>query len=73
MRHVPAGLRGDEAALTRHNLGLLTRVNEGGRFYLTTSQLKGRQLVRVSIGSAPTQRRHVEALWEELRRQAEQT
>ena len=70
MRHVPAAMRGDEDALTRHNLALVTRINEGGRFYLTTSMLKGRQMIRVSMGSALTERRHVEALWQELTAQA---
>jgi aromatic-L-amino-acid/L-tryptophan decarboxylase len=70
LRHVPAALRADEQALTRHNLAIATRVNEGGRFYLTPAMLKGRQMIRVSIGSATTERRHVEALWDELTRQA---
>jgi aromatic-L-amino-acid decarboxylase len=66
LRHVPEALRGDEAALTRHNLELARRVNESGAAYLTPSQLKGRQMIRVSIGAEPTERRHVEALWAAL-------
>jgi aromatic-L-amino-acid decarboxylase len=72
LRHVPAALRSDEAALARHNLGIMTRINQNGRFYLSPAQLKGHQILRVSIGSAPTERRHVEALWDELRKQASQ-
>lgn len=64
LRHVKPGL--DEAGLAAHNLDLARRVNEGGRAYLTPSVLKGRQMLRVSIGAETTERRHVEALWEAL-------
>jgi aromatic-L-amino-acid decarboxylase len=67
LRHVPQALAGDEPALTRHNLELARRVNESGAAYLTPSLLKGRQMIRVSIGAEPTERRHVEALWARLR------
>jgi aromatic-L-amino-acid decarboxylase len=66
LRHVPKALAGDEPALTRHNLELARRVNESGAAYLTPSLLKGRQMIRVSIGAEPTERRHVEALWAAL-------
>ena len=66
LRHVPQALRGDEPALARHNLELARRVNESGAAYLTPSVLKGRQMIRVSIGAEPTERRHVEALWAAL-------
>jgi aromatic-L-amino-acid decarboxylase len=33
--------------------------------------LNGRWMVRVSIGAIPTEREHVEALWELIRREAE--
>jgi aromatic-L-amino-acid decarboxylase len=70
-RHVPAALAGDEAALAAHNLAIARRVNEGGGSYLTPSVLKGRQMLRLSVGSERTERRHVEALWEALREAAE--
>lgn len=63
LRHVPPALAGDEAALKAHNLELARRINEGGRAYLTPSVLKGRQILRVSIGAEPTERAEVEALW----------
>ncbi len=66
LRHVPAALMGDEAALAVHNLELARRLNEAGNAYLTPSVLKGRQMLRVSIGSEPTERHHVEALWASL-------
>ena len=65
VRHVPAGER-DEARLTAHNLAVAARVNAGGRAYVTASLLKGRQTIRVSCGSAATEQRHVERVWEEL-------
>jgi len=71
VRHVPQTLSEDEAALTRHNLELARRVNESGAAYLTPSVLKGRQMIRVSIGAETTERRHVEALWTALRATAE--
>jgi aromatic-L-amino-acid decarboxylase len=73
VRHVPAALRTDEPALARHNLAIARRVNESGAAYLTPSVLKGRQMVRVSIGAEPTERRHVEALWAALQAAARDT
>jgi aromatic-L-amino-acid decarboxylase len=67
LRHVPAHLAGDEAALTRHNLALARRVNESGAAYLTPSVLGGKQILRVSIGALGTEWEHVAALWESLR------
>jgi aromatic-L-amino-acid/L-tryptophan decarboxylase len=63
IRHVPAALAGDEAALKVHNLELAQRINEGGKAYLTPSILKGKQILRVSIGAETTERAEVEALW----------
>jgi aromatic-L-amino-acid decarboxylase len=63
IRHVPEGLADDDAAIDRHNLELARRINASGRAYVTPSMLKGRQMIRVSIGTEATERRHVEALW----------
>lgn len=65
LRHVPAGME-DEDALKAHNLAILARVNQAGRHYLTPSVLKGRQILRVSIGSAATELSDVEGLWKAL-------
>lgn len=65
LRHCPPGMR-DEADLGRHNLAVADRINKGGRFYLTPAVVKGTQLLRVSVGSAATERSHVERLWEAL-------
>jgi aromatic-L-amino-acid/L-tryptophan decarboxylase len=69
LRHVPSGER-DEARLAAHNLALAARVNRSGRAYVTPSVVKGRQLIRVSIGAERTERVHVEALWALLREEA---
>ncbi|MFT3916842.1 MAG: pyridoxal-dependent decarboxylase [Anaeromyxobacteraceae bacterium] len=66
VRHVPAGVA-EEAHLAEHNLAIAAKVNAGGRAYVTPSVLKGRQTLRLSVGSARTERPDVERLWEELR------
>lgn len=68
VRHVPPGLGADE--VDAHNRRWCERVNRSGRAYLTPSALEGRQMVRVSIGAEPTERRHVEALWTLMREAA---
>jgi aromatic-L-amino-acid decarboxylase len=70
LRHVPADLRGDEDALAAHNLALASAINDRGRAYLTTSLLKGRRIIRVSIGAQATEREHVAALWGDMREEA---
>ncbi len=70
LRHVPAGVT-DEKLLTAHNLGIAMRVNERGRAYVTPSVLKGSQIIRVSVGAMPTERKDVELVWRELRQAAE--
>jgi aromatic-L-amino-acid decarboxylase len=70
VRHVPPELEDDEAALAIHNLAVADRVNLAGRSYVTPSVLKGRQMIRVSIGAQATERQHVEAVWRELREAA---
>jgi aromatic-L-amino-acid decarboxylase len=72
LRHVPEMLRGDEEALSAHNLAVADGVDRGGRFYLTTSVLEGVRMIRVSIGAQATEREHVIALWDELRCRAEE-
>jgi aromatic-L-amino-acid decarboxylase len=69
LRHEPPGLEGD--ALDRHTLGWAERVIRSGAAYLTPAVLDGRWMVRVSLGVETTERRHVEALWNLLRREAE--
>jgi aromatic-L-amino-acid decarboxylase len=69
VRHEPPGLDGE--ALDKHTLAWAERVNRSGGAYLTPAILAGRWMVRVSIGAIPTERRHLEALWALMRREAE--
>jgi aromatic-L-amino-acid decarboxylase len=69
LRHEPEGLGGED--LDRHTLGWADRVNRSGQAYLTPAVLEGRWMVRASVGAELTERHHVEALWELIRREAE--
>ena len=69
VRHQPSGIDGD--ALDRHTQSWCDRVNRSGAAYLTPAVLDGRWMVRVSIGAEQTERRHVEALWQTMRTEAE--
>src|SRR5207247_10757248 len=69
VRHEPAGVDGE--ALDRHTQEWVARVNRSGAAYLTPAILDGRWVARVSIGVESTERRHVEALWQTLRAEAE--
>ncbi len=75
IRHVPDRFmpqaRKDEALLRAHNLAIAETVNRSGRAYLTPSVLKGKQMIRVSIGAEGTERKDVEALWSQLQDVAE--
>ncbi len=59
--------QGDEATL-----GVLERVNASGEMYLTHTRLKGRAVLRMSIGQAQTRERHVDAAWQLLQAAAEE-
>jgi aromatic-L-amino-acid/L-tryptophan decarboxylase len=69
VRHEPAGLSGED--LDRHTQAWADRVNRSGQAYLTPAVLDSRWMVRVSIGALPTEREHVEALWDLMRAEAE--
>jgi aromatic-L-amino-acid decarboxylase len=69
IRHEPPDLVGE--ALDQHTLAWADRVNRSGAAYLTPAMLDGRWMVRVSIGAIPTERKHVEALWTVIQREAE--
>jgi len=70
LRHVPAG-ESDEGRLGEHNLAIIRRLNARGRAYLSPGVLRGKQMIRVSIGALGTGRRQVEALWRALGEEAE--
>ena len=69
VRHEPLGLEG--AVLDQHTLAWCNRINASGRAWLTPAQLQGRWMVRVSIGAEATERSHVQALWDLMRRETE--
>ncbi|MBZ5719318.1 MAG: aspartate aminotransferase family protein [Acidobacteriia bacterium] len=69
VRHEPPGLEGD--ALDRHTQAWADRINRSGLAYLTPSVLDGRWVVRISIGTASTEREHLQALWQAMREEAE--
>ena len=60
-RHVPDGLRGDAAALDRHNERLLAAINRRARVYLTATVLDGRFVLRICVLSFRTHRDRVDA------------
>jgi aromatic-L-amino-acid decarboxylase len=70
LRHLPPGMT-DESQIAAHNLRIADNVNRAGHAYVTPSLLRGRQMIRVSIGATETERRHVELAWQELQRAAE--
>jgi aromatic-L-amino-acid/L-tryptophan decarboxylase len=64
--HVPAGVSGEE--LDAHTQRWSEELNLSGAAYVTPAILDGRWMVRVSIGSTLTEREHVAALWDAMRR-----
>ena len=58
LRHEKAGVEGDF-----HTQAWVRSINQSGDAYLTPALLDGRWMVRVSVGSALTERAHVEKLW----------
>jgi aromatic-L-amino-acid decarboxylase len=69
VRHEPEGLSGD--ALDAHTRAWAEKVNRSGATYVTPATLDGRWMVRLSVGAIPTERRHLEAAWAAIRREAE--
>jgi aromatic-L-amino-acid/L-tryptophan decarboxylase len=67
LRHVPMEMGGDESALASHNLAIAARINESGHAYVTPSILKGKQMIRISLGAETMEREQVEKIWELLR------
>ena len=67
------GREGDEAvaaALDAANAAIIDAVNRSGEAFLSHTRLDGRFTIRVAIGNARTQARHVERVWELLREAA---
>ncbi|CAN5635301.1 pyridoxal-dependent decarboxylase [soil metagenome] len=49
------------------NQAVLDRVNASGRLHLTHTRLDGKLTLRVAVGGARTERRHVLRAWEQIR------
>jgi aromatic-L-amino-acid/L-tryptophan decarboxylase len=64
VRHEPPGLAGE--VLDRHTQDWADRLNRSGAAYVTPAILDGRWMVRISIGAIPTEREHVESLWQAM-------
>ena len=62
VRHTPAGLEGDAAAISDHNQRWVRDVNVSGAAFLSPSMLDGGWMARVSIGVESTERPHLERL-----------
>jgi aromatic-L-amino-acid/L-tryptophan decarboxylase len=45
-RHAPEALRGDEAALNRHNLDLVKAMQDDGRVYISSALVDGKHCLR---------------------------
>lgn len=69
VRHEPASLEPD--ALDAHTLAWVADINNSGAAYLTAAELEGRWMVRISVGTETTERRHVEALWTRMKAAAQ--
>jgi aromatic-L-amino-acid decarboxylase len=52
------------------NQGILDRLNNSGKLYLTHTRLDDRLTLRLCVGQTHTEARHVEAAWEEIQQAA---
>jgi aromatic-L-amino-acid decarboxylase len=68
-RYRPKGVA-DEAELDRLNERLLHALNDDGRIYLTQGRVRGRYVIRFSVGQTYTQRHHVQRAWEVIKQTA---
>lgn len=65
LRHEPDGLA--DEALDAHTQAWAAALNRSGKAFVTPANLDGRWMVRISVGSLTTERRHVDRLWADLR------
>lgn len=68
VRHLPNKNMSD-AELAEHNLAWVKKVNDSGKAYLTPSIVKGKQIVRISIGAENTTKHEVEQLWQLIQKE----
>ncbi|WP_419949416.1 pyridoxal phosphate-dependent decarboxylase family protein [Candidatus Palauibacter sp.] len=62
----------DPEAEDRWNRDILSRVNAGGRSFLSHTELGGRYVLRLSVGSVHTEERHLDEALEALHRAADE-
>jgi glutamate/tyrosine decarboxylase-like PLP-dependent enzyme len=60
----------DEKALDDLNRRLLEGLNQTGEVFLTHTSLRGKYVLRLSIGSRTTEERHVKEAWELIKTKA---
>ena len=60
----------DEEALNDLNGRLLESLNQTGKVFLTHTSLRGKYVLRLSIGSRTTEERHVKEAWELIKTKA---
>ena len=70
LRYQPAGMD-DEKRLAALHADVVRRVEESGRFWISTTHLKGRSWFRVNPVNLRTRREHIEALFEMLKTECE--
>jgi aromatic-L-amino-acid decarboxylase len=68
LRYAPATMSPEEADAA--NMRILETVNARGRVLLSHTKLNDRVVLRMAIGNARTEERHVRIAWEELQRAA---
>ncbi|MBI3447394.1 MAG: aminotransferase class I/II-fold pyridoxal phosphate-dependent enzyme [Acidobacteria bacterium] len=67
VRYRPEGL--DEPALARVHATVARRIEEGGRFWISTTVLKGRTWFRICPVNFRTRTEHMDGLFEEMKRE----
>ena len=60
----------DEETLNRLNSALLENLNRSGKVFLTHTRLNDRYTIRMVLGQTRVERRHMEAAWEMIVREA---
>jgi aromatic-L-amino-acid decarboxylase len=69
-RPLSAGNSHDDPALDALNERLLHALNDGGRLYLTPTRVRGRYVLRFTIGQRTTERPHVQRAWQLIQQTA---
>jgi glutamate/tyrosine decarboxylase-like PLP-dependent enzyme len=61
----------NEAELDQINSDIVERINASGRAYLTQTKLRGRTVIRISLGNVLTTEEHLRQGWEIIQETAE--